>query len=178
MSLLKSLCVTLLISVALWSPAGAQAAGFEGQSAPDFSLPDQHGQQRTLADFRGKWLVLYFYPKDNTPGCTTEAKNFVRDHDKYRARNTEIVGVSLDDIASHKDFADTVGAKFPLLADTEKKAATAYKVLTSFGPLSFTKRQTFVINPEGAVVKHYSEVKADSHSDQLLADLQQLQAEG
>lgn len=153
----------------------AQASSFEGVAAPAFALPDQTGTVRTLDSFAGRWLVLYFYPKDNTPGCTTEAKNFVRDYGKFGALNTEIVGVSLDDVASHKDFADTVGAKFPLLADTEKQAAKAYKVLTSFGPMDFTKRQTFVINPEGLVVKHYEEVKADAHSAQLLTDLALLQ---
>jgi len=153
----------------------AHASGFEGVAAPAFALPDQHGKTRTLDDFAGRWLVLYFYPKDNTPGCTTEAKNFARDYGKFTAINTEIVGVSLDDVASHKDFADTVGAKFPLLADTDKQAAKAYKVLTSFGPVDYTKRQTFVINPEGLVVKHYTDVDADAHSAQLLADLAGLQ---
>ena len=170
---LLSLMVLLFAAI-----PSAHASEFEGYSAPSFSLPDQNGTMRTLQDFKGKWVVLYFYPKDNTPGCTTEAKNFVRDYENFQSRNTEIVGVSLDDVASHKDFAETVGAKFLLLSDTEKKAANAYKVLTSFGPLHFTKRQTFVINPEGAIVKHYSEVKADSHAEQLLSDLQQLQAEG
>ena len=168
---LKSLLV--LAASALLSLA--QASSFEGVAAPAFSLPDQDGKIRTLDSFAGRWLVLYFYPKDNTPGCTTEAKNFARDYSQFTAINTEIVGVSLDDVASHKDFADTVGAKFPLLADTEKQAAKAYKVLTSFGPMDFTKRQTFVINPQGLVVKHYTEVKADEHSAQLLADLASLQ---
>ena len=153
----------------------AHASGFEGVAAPAFSLPDQHGKTRTLDEFAGRWLVLYFYPKDNTPGCTTEAKNFARDYGKFTAINTEIVGVSLDDVASHKDFADTVGAKFPLLADTDKQAAKVYKVLTSFGPVDYTKRQTFVINPEGLVVKHYTDVDADEHSAQLLTDLAVLQ---
>ncbi len=157
------------------SCAAATASGFEGMSAPGFSLPDQNGKVHTLESFAGRWLVLYFYPKDNTPGCTTEAKNFVRDYQQFKTLNTEIVGVSLDDVASHKDFAEVVGAQFPLLADTEKKAATAYKVLTSFGPVDYSKRQTFVINPEGLVVKHYAEVKADEHSAQLLTDLKTLQ---
>jgi len=153
----------------------AQAAGFEGIKAPAFSLPDQSGKVHTLDSFAGRWLVLYFYPKDNTPGCTTEAKNFVRDHSQFTALNAEIVGVSLDDVASHKDFAETVGAPFLLLADTDKAAAKVYKVLTSFGPVEFTKRQTFVINPDGMVVKHYVEVNAGEHSAQLLADLALLQ---
>jgi len=117
-------------------------------------------------------LVLYFYPKDNTPGCTTEAKNFSRDYDKFKALNAEIVGVSLDDVESHQDFAKTIGIPFPLLADTEEKAAKAYDVLGGMGPIKYTKRQTFVINPEGFVVKHYESVNADEHSAQVLTDLQ------
>ena len=172
MKLIVKLIVAMLLTGAL---SAAHGSGFEGVAAPAFSLPDQHGKTRTLEDFAGRWLVLYFYPKDNTPGCTTEAKNFVRDYDKFSALHAEIVGVSLDDVASHKDFADTVGAKFPLLADTDQQAAKAYKVLTSFGPVDYTKRQTFVINPEGLVVKHYTDVDAGEHSAQLLSDLALLQ---
>ncbi len=172
---MKATIRILLIAATSLLSWASHATGFEGMSAPGFSLPDQNGKIRTLESFAGRWLVLYFYPKDNTPGCTTEAKNFVRDYSQFTALNSEIVGVSLDDVASHKDFADTVGAKFPLLADTGKQAATAYKVLTSFGPMDYTKRQTFVINPEGQIVKHYTDVKADEHSAQLLADLVNMQ---
>jgi thioredoxin-dependent peroxiredoxin len=171
---MKTLLTTLLLLCGLCG-LPAYGSGFEGVSAPAFSLPDQDGKTRTLASFAGRWLVLYFYPKDNTPGCTTEAKNFVRDYSKFAAMNTEIAGISLDDVASHKEFAEVVGATFPLLADTDKQAAKAYKTLSSFGPFDMAKRQTFVINPEGLVVKHYIEVSAKEHSDQLLKDLQILQ---
>lgn len=158
-------------AVLLFSPL-MFAANLVGVAAPEFSLPDQSNDVRTLNDFKGKWLVLYFYPKDNTPGCTTEAKNFSRDYDKFKALNAEIVGVSLDDVESHQDFAKTIGIPFPLLADTEEKAAKAYDVLGGMGPIKYTKRQTFVINPEGFVVKHYASVNAEEHSAQVLADLQ------
>ncbi|NQD36537.1 peroxiredoxin [Permianibacter sp. IMCC34836] len=174
-TLLKTAARCCLGAVLALTAMAVQASSFEGMAAPTFSLPDQNGKIHTLDSFAGHWLVLYFYPKDNTPGCTTEAKNFARDYSQFTALNAEIVGISLDDVASHKDFAETVGAKFTLLSDTDKQAAKAYKVLTSFGPMDFTKRQTFVINPDGLVVKHYEDVKADSHSAQLLADLAVLQ---
>lgn len=163
--------IVMSVFLALVAPL-AFATSLVGVAAPEFALPDQHNEVRTLNDFRGKWLVLYFYPKDNTPGCTTEAKNFSRDYEQFKAANAEIVGISLDDVESHKSFAETIGIVFPILADTDEKAAKAYNVLTGFGPLKYTKRQTFLINPEGFVTKHYERVDADEHSAQVLADLQ------
>lgn len=152
------------------------ASSLVGIAAPEFMLKDQHAQIKTLQDFKDKWLVLYFYPKDNTPGCTTEAKNFKRDYEKFKALNAEIVGVSLDDVQSHKEFVEVTGINFPILADTEEKAAKAYNVLGGMGPIKYTKRQTFIINPEGYVVKHYESVNAEQHSEQLLKDLPEIMA--
>lgn len=153
----------------------AMAAGLEGYAAPDFAMPDQNGVMRNLDSFKGQWLVLYFYPKDRTPGCTLEAKNFARDHAQFKQMNADVVGVSLDDVASHKDFATVTGAPFLLLSDTDKKAAKMYDVLFDFGPIEMTKRQTFVISQDGLVRKHYRDVNAAEHSAQVLRDLVELQ---
>jgi peroxiredoxin Q/BCP len=156
----------------LWLAAFAfvvNASQWQGIAAPDFSLPDQHGKVRQLSDFNGRWLVLYFYPKDDTPGCTTEARNFARDHAQFAQLNADIVGISLDDVASHKSFADDANLNFALLADVDKKAAKAYNVLGLGG--FYTKRQTFLIDPKGQIAKHYESVDPDTHSAQLLRDL-------
>ena len=173
---IASLWPALILAV-LSTVGGAQAfaQGLEGYAAPDFAMPDQNGVVRHLDSFKGHWLVLYFYPKDRTPGCTTEAKNFTRDYAQFKQLNAEVVGVSLDDVASHKDFAEVTGAPFLLLSDTDKKAAKMYDVLFDMGPIELTKRQTFVINPDGLVVKHYRDVSAGEHSAQLLQDLRGLQ---
>lgn len=151
------------------------AAQWENVVAPDFQLNDQHGKARNLAEFKGRWLVLYFYPKDKTPGCTTEARNFARDYSRFRQAGAEIVGVSLDDVASHKDFAATEKLSFPLLADVDKKMSKTYAVL-GLGGL-YSKRETFVIGPDGVIMKHYADVDADQHSAELLRDLVTLKAQ-
>ena len=169
---MKTFILSLLVLVFYsFGASTVNATSLVGVAAPEFTLQDQNNQARSLQDFKGKWLVLYFYPKDNTPGCTTEAKNFKRDYEKFKALNAEIVGVSLDDVESHKEFVEVTGINFPILADTEEKAAKAYNVLGGMGPLRYTKRQTFVIDPEGYVSKHYESVNAEQHSEQLLKDL-------
>ena len=174
---MKTLKRLLLVTVAiLITQFSTNAQVSEGMSAPDFKLQDQAGQWHELKDYRGEWVVLYFYPKDDTPGCTTEAKNFKDDMAEYTKLNAKIVGVSLDDIESHKQFAEVYGLPFTLLADTEKQAAEAYGVLTSIGPINFTKRETFVIDPEGQIVKHFADVDPSSHSDTVLATLTEIQS--
>jgi peroxiredoxin Q/BCP len=160
----------LLCFFASW----AFAAQWEYVIAPDFQLNDQHNKGHNLAEFKGRWLVLYFYPKDKTSGCTIEARNFARDYSKFRQGGVDVVGVSLDDVSSHKEFATTSGLTFPLLADVDKKMSKAYDVL-GLGGL-YSKRQTFVINPEGVIVKHYADVDPEQHSSQLLRDLVALKA--
>lgn len=148
-----------------------------GQPAPGFELTDQDGELHSLEDYRDQWVVLYFYPKDDTPGCTTEACEFRDDIFKFRRMGSQVIGVSLDDEASHKAFAEKHGLPFPLLADTEGVAADAYGVKGSFAGMTIAKRQTFLIDPQGLVAKHYEKVDPDTHSKQVLADLEALQAD-
>ena len=145
-----------------------------GDAAPDFELADQNGKLHTLEDYRDEYVALYFYPKDDTPGCTTEACEFRDDIFKYRRMGCRVLGVSLDDAESHKEFAEKYGLPFPLLADTEGTTADAYGVKGRFLGMSIAKRQTFLIGPDGKVVKHYAEVDPDTHSDELLSDLSDL----
>ena len=146
-----------------------------GGPAPGFELIDQNGNLRSLEDYRDGWVALYFYPKDDTPGCTTEACEFRDDIFKYRRMGCQVLGVSLDDAESHKEFAEKYGLPFPLLADTEGATAEAYGVKTRmFGMLTMAKRQTFLIDPEGNIARHYEEVDPDTHSAELLADLAEL----
>ncbi len=145
-----------------------------GDAAPGFELPDQNGDMHSLEDYRDSWVALYFYPKDDTPGCTTEACEFRDDIFKFRRMDTQILGVSLDDEASHKEFAEKYGLPFPLLADPDGTTADAYGVKTRWLGISIAKRQTFLIDPQGRIAKHYEDVDPDTHSAELLADLAEL----
>ena len=146
-----------------------------GSPAPKFTLQDQESRTHTLAGYRGRWVVLYFYPKDDTPGCTTEACNFRDDLPAMRALNVQILGVSMDDTKSHARFAEKYSLPFPLLADTDGNVARAYGSLWSIGPLRIAKRHTFVIDPEGRVARIYRNVKPAEHSRELQQDLKALQ---
>ena len=150
------------------------------KKAPDFSLPDQHGNTKTLADFKGKWVVLYFYPKDATPGCTTEACNF-RDARESIAElgNAEVIGISKDSVKSHASFAQKHNLNFTLLSDEDHGVIDAYG---SWGPKKFmgreflgVKRNTYVIDPAGNIVKEYENVNPAKHAAEIIHDLQQLQ---
>ena len=147
-----------------------------GTPAPEFELPDQTGQLHSLEDYRDQWVVLYFYPKDETPGCTTEACEFRDNIFAFRKLNAQVLGVSLDDVESHKKFAENHGLPFPLLADTEGAAADLYGVKTRMMGFTVAKRQTFLIDPEGNIAKHYEKVDPDEHSAEVLADLESLGA--
>ena len=147
-----------------------------GDRAPEFELPDQDGQLHSLEDYRDQWVVLYFYPKDETPGCTTEACEFRDNIFEFKKINAQILGVSLDDVASHQKFAENHNLPFPLLADTEGKASEAYGVKTKMFGMTVAKRQTFLIAPDGTIAKHYETVKPADHSMQVLADLKSLGA--
>lgn len=149
--------------------------------APDFSLIDQDGIVHSLKSYAGKWLVLYFYPKDNTSGCTTEACNF-RDAREAIADlgNAAVVGVSKDSVASHKKFADKHGLSFTLLSDPDHTTIEAYG---AWGPRKFmgreyfgTHRQTYIINPTGDIVKRYENVDPKKHAAEIIQDLKSLQA--
>ncbi|HMD87373.1 MAG TPA: peroxiredoxin [Terriglobia bacterium] len=143
-----------------------------GKKAPDVTLPSQDGSNVSLKSFRGKWVVLYFYPKDNTPGCTIEAHNFQRDLSKYEEKNAVILGVSVDSSESHQDFCTKQSLTFKLLADTEKKVVAEYGSLSDRG---FASRNTFLIDPKGKIAKVWTGVKPSEHSDEVLATLSELQ---
>jgi peroxiredoxin Q/BCP len=146
-----------------------------GQQAPDFTLPSQDGTNISLNQFKGKWVVLYFYPKDNTPGCTIEAHNFQRDLSKYDSDGAVILGVSVDSADSHKGFCAKQGLTFKLLADTEKKVTDDYGSLKSMMGMKMAARNTFLIDPSGKIVKVWTGVSPGEHSEQVLAALQELQ---
>jgi thioredoxin-dependent peroxiredoxin len=154
----------------------ANDAATVGQPAPEFELPDQNGQLHSLEDYRDQWVVLYFYPKDDTPGCTTEACEFRDNVFAFRELNAQILGVSLDDSKSHKAFAEEYALPFPLLADTEGTTATAYGVKTRMFGMTVAKRQTFIIAPDGTIAKHYANVDPETHPIQVLGDLELLSA--
>ncbi len=149
-----------------------------GDRAPDFSLPDQEGKTHTLAAQKGKWVLLYFYPKDDTPGCTKEACDIRDQFSDFSKLDITVFGVSTDSVKSHAKFAKKYEIPFPLLADEEKTLVNAYGV---WGPKKFmgreflgTKRWSFLIDPEGKIAKVYEDVKPAEHAQQVLADLAQL----
>lgn len=163
------------VAIVSFAPIGmANEQVTTGNAAPEFELSDQNGQLHSLEDYRDQWVVLYFYPKDETPGCTTEACEFRDNIFAYKDLNAQILGVSLDDAESHKAFAENHGLPFPLLADVEGTTSTAYGVKTRMFGMTVAKRQTFLIGPDGVIAKHYETVKPAEHSDQVLADLREL----
>jgi thioredoxin-dependent peroxiredoxin len=168
----------LVTGGALLASAAPGAVPEVGQPAPDFTLPSQDGTDVSLKDFRGKWVVLYFYPKDMTPGCTIEAHNFQQDLSKYEQANAVIVGVSVDSTASHKEFCAQQGLTFKLLADTDKKVVDQYGSLRSMGDMKIANRNTFLIDPEGKIVKVWTGVSPQGHSAEVLAALADLQKKG
>jgi peroxiredoxin Q/BCP len=148
-----------------------------GSPAPAFRLQDQTGKWHALPDYAGKWVVLYFYPKDNTPGCTTQACEFRDNIFAYRELGAVILGVSVDDVDSHKEFSDQYNLPFPILADSGKETAAAYGTLTKYvGLVEMARRDTFIIDPQGRIAKHYVKVDPKGHSEAVIADLKQLAA--
>ncbi|MCW6038932.1 peroxiredoxin [Spirulina subsalsa FACHB-351] len=142
------------------------------QPAPDFTLPTNTGDGSiSLSDYRGQWVVLYFYPKDFTPGCTLEAKRFQQDFPKYQQRNAQILGVSVDDVDSHREFCDSEGLRFPLLADTDGTVSKAYGSWLGYMSL----RHTYLIDPEGLLRKVFLGVQPAIHSTEVLASLDEFQ---
>ncbi len=142
-----------------------------GEKAPAVALPSQEGATVSLDQNKGKWIVLYFYPKDFTSGCTVEAHNFQRDLAKYDKANTVILGVSLDSVDSHKGFCAKEGLNFKLLADTDAAVTKAYGSLSTYGDKTYSARNTFLIDPSGVIRKVYVKVSPATHSDDVLADL-------
>jgi len=161
----------IILSTLLLTLTSLAEAPAVGSPAPDFRLQDQDSVWRSLSDYRGQWVVLYFYPKADTPGCTTEACSFRDDIFRFRAMGVAILGVSLDDVESQEAFAAKYHLPFPLLSDRDAEVAERYDVLTGIGPLRYAHRETFVIDPEGRIARHYEDVGPAEHSAQLIADL-------
>lgn len=170
-STIAILGVWIGMSMAANEPQKQPAAG---SPAPDFSLTTGDGSQASLKDYKGKWVVLYFYPKDMTSGCTLEAKNFQRDLAKYEQAGAVVLGVSVDSPQSHKDFCTKEGLTFKLLADPDGKVTGLYGSTMEYQGAKMAARNTFLINPKGQIAKVYTGVKPAEHSDQILKDLAEL----
>jgi len=147
----------------------------EGTMAPDFTLNSQDGTPVSLHEFHGKWVVLYFYPKDMTQGCTIEAHGFTRDADLYQQKNAVILGVSVDTVDSHKEFCAKDGINFKLLSDTSHEVVSKYGSLATYKTMTFAARNTFLIDPKGVIVKVYQKVDPTPHSQDVLTALAELQ---
>ena len=169
------LSLTAVISIFVWADAYTDTQPTVGDSAPTFKLQDQNGDWHTLGDYKGKYVVLFFYPKDGTPGCTTEACNFRDNIFAFDDLNTQILGISLDDVDSHKEFSEKYSLPYPILADIEKESAVDYGVLGKFMMMTITKRESFIIDPDGLIVKHYKNVDPDKHTDEVIEELKSLQ---
>src|ERR1700756_5780997 len=165
------ICLGTFVSMAT---AQTQQQPEVGKPAPDFSLTTGDGSQVNLKDYRGKWVVLYFYPKDFTSGCTMEAHNFQRDLTKYEGSGAVILGVSVDTAQSHKEFCSKEGLNFKLLADPDGKVSAQYGSTMDYKGTTMAARNTFLINPEGKIAKVYTSVKPAEHSEQVLKDLSDL----
>jgi thioredoxin-dependent peroxiredoxin len=166
---LRRILVTALIAAATSVCAQAPAASpAEGTAAPDFKLQDQKGDWHTLSQYKGKWVVLYFYPKDNTPGCTTQACELRDNIFAFRKADAVILGVSVDDVESHKKFAAEHSLPFDILADSSQEVSGKYGVLKNYGVAKLASRQTFLIGPDGKIVKHWPTVDPKGHSAMVL----------
>jgi len=171
MKVLLLLCLTLALSLF----AAAADLPAEGTQAPGFTLPSQEGTQVSLDQYKGKWVVLYFYPKDFTSGCTIEAHNFQRDLDKYTQKGAVILGVSIDTVDSHKGFCTKEGLNFKLLADPNHTVVEKYGSVMDYNGMTLAARNTFLIGPDGVIKKVYTKVDPQKHSEDVLAELEKLQ---
>jgi peroxiredoxin Q/BCP len=169
--------VCLIVVIALYAAGRARAADMPvaGTMAPDFTLTSHEGKPVSLHDFRKQWVVLYFYPKDFTSGCTLEAHNFQQDLDKYQKANAVILGVSVDTAESHKDFCAKEGLHFRLLSDADHAVSEKYGSLMNLGPVAMSARNTFIIDPAGKIARVFKGVKPSGHSAEVLAALEELQ---
>jgi peroxiredoxin Q/BCP len=169
---LRRILVIALISVtASVCAQSPEAAPAQGSAAPDFKLQDQAGKWHTLSEYKGKWVVLYFYPKDFTGGCTTQACELRDNIFKFRKADAVILGVSVDDVASHEKFAKEHSLPFDILADPTREVSGKYGVLFNAGVTKLASRQTYLIGPDGKIVKHWDKVDPKGHSDMVLAEI-------
>ena len=168
--------LVLIVAVVLTTILGfASSMPVVGSMAPEFTLNSQEGTPVSLKDFHGKWVVLYFYPKDFTSGCTREAHNFQRDHVLYQQKGAVVLGVSVDSADSHKQFCTKEGLNFKLLADVDKKVSSDYGSLMNLAVAKIAARHTFIISPEGKIAKVFGDVNPSKHSEEVLAALAELQ---
>ena len=177
MTLVKTLFISIVLVAAMVATALAGAFADKpavGTMAPEFSLTTNESKQVGLKDFRGKWVVLYFYPKDFTSGCTLEARNFQRDLAKYEQVGAVILGVSIDTAESHKEFCAKEGLSFKLLSDPDAKVSGDYGSIMDYNGKKYSARNTFIIDPNGKVAKVFVDVKPSGHSDEVLAALAEL----
>src|SRR5579872_4001740 len=181
---MKFVLIAVVVVVLLGIGFGVRAMGAGdnapavGTQAPDFTLNSQEGKPVSLHDFKGKWVVLYFYPKDFTSGCTVEAHNFQRDIAQYEQKNAVILGVSMQDEDSHKQFCAKEGLSFKLLADTKQSVSQTYDSVMNLAVTKLSARHTFLIDPNGIVRKVWLDVKPSTHSEEVLAALGELQNAG
>jgi thioredoxin-dependent peroxiredoxin len=173
-----AIAAILLATVGYRAVHAGDKAPAVGSTAPDFTLKSQENNPVSLHDFKGKWVVLYFYPKDFTSGCTVEAHNFQRDQTQYEAKNAAIVGVSMQDPDSHQKFCTKEGLTFKLLADTDSQVSSTYDSVMNMGVTKLSARHTFLIDPNGVVQKVWLDVKPEKHSAEVLAALDDLQKNG
>src|SRR5271154_3205410 len=178
----RMVLVIVLVLVGLVLAGGAyrmvrasDTAPAVGSVAPNFTLNSQEGKPVTLNEYRGKWVVLYFYPKDFTSGCTTEAHNFQRDLAQYEAKGVTILGVSVDTADSHKKFCTQEGLNFKLLSDSDHKVSEEYGSIMNLGVKKLSARHTFIISPDGVIVQEFMDVNPSKHSEEVLAALTELQ---
>jgi thioredoxin-dependent peroxiredoxin len=172
--ILHTIAILGLLTCAMNAETQPQKQPAAGSAAPDFSLVTADGSQASLKDYKGKWVVLYFYPKDMTSGCTLEAKNFQRDLAKFEGAGAVILGVSVDSAQSHKDFCTKEGLTFKLLADPEGKVSSLYGSTMDYKGTTMAARNTFIINPKGEIAKVFMGVKPAEHSDEVLKALEEL----
>lgn len=175
-----AIVAVLIVFAALFVARAARSGELPqvGKPAPNFDLPDQNGTRHALQEFRGKWLVLYFYPKDDTPGCTQEACAFRDDLNQLAEMGSQVVGVSVDDSNSHAEFARKYHLPFPLLADKSGEVAASYGALMNLGVIRLARRFTFLIDPQGNVSKVYLSVETSRHSKEIIDDLKKFTVGG
>jgi thioredoxin-dependent peroxiredoxin len=175
--LVLGLIIALVIIAAVLAPRlrSRSVKPGAGATAPDFTLPSEDGTLVRLSGYRGQWVILYFYPKDQTAGCTREARQFQADQPRYAQHQAVVLGVSLDSVASHQQFCAKQGLNFKLLADTDHQVTAAYGSLTNLGVVKFAARNTFLIDPAGKIAKVFTAVDPAAHSAEVLAELDRRQ---
>lgn len=174
------LCISLSLSLtqfasaesSIFSKSETSQKQWVGKAAPAFKLQDQNNKWHSLSQYKGKWIVLYFYPKDNSPGCTQEANQFKALYPQFLKSNAVVLGVSLDDVKSHQKFSEKLGLPFPILADNNHQLANQFGIVRNLGITKIAKRESFLIDPKGTIVYHYNSVNTQSHAAQVLADIQ------